>query len=92
MAVVFIPAPLRRLTGGRSRVDVAAASAHQLVEGLEARFPGFRSYLLDESGVLKAYVNVFVNGTEVRALAGLRTPLGETDEVSIIPAMAGGAA
>lgn len=92
MALVFIPAPLRRLTRGESRVDVAAASLHQVVEGLEARFPGFRSYLLDESGALKAYVNVFVNGTEVRALAGLQTPVGADDEVSIIPAMAGGAA
>ena len=91
MATVLIPAPLRRLTGGQARVQVAASTVADLLERLEAAHPGLRSYLCDESGQLRAYVNLFVNSTEVRQLGGLETPLGPNDEVTIIPAMAGGA-
>ncbi len=92
MTVTFIPAPLRRLTNGAARVEVPASSVAELLDRLEARYPGVRSYLLDEHGALRAYVNVFVNATEIRSLAGLQTPLAAGDEVSIIPAMAGGSA
>jgi molybdopterin synthase sulfur carrier subunit len=90
VAIVFIPSPLRRLTGGAARVEASAATLAELVERLEALHPGMRSYLLDEGGTLRAYVNVFVNAAEVRTLSGLQTRLKETDEVSILPAMAGG--
>jgi molybdopterin synthase sulfur carrier subunit len=90
MATVFIPAPLRRLTSGHARLDVAAVTLADLVDRLEVQHPGLRNYLLDEGGALRAYVNVFVNATEVRALDGLQTRLRDTDEVSILPAMAGG--
>ncbi len=90
MATVLIPAPLRRLTGGQARIRVAASTVAELLERLEAAHPGLRSYLCDESGQLRAYVNLFVNSTEVRQLNGLATPLGPDDEVTIIPAMAGG--
>jgi len=90
MAIVFIPSPLRRLTGGNARVDVPAATLAELIDRLEALHPGMRSYLLDESGALRTYVNIFVNTAEARTLAELRTPLTEDDEVSILPAMAGG--
>ncbi len=90
MATVLIPAPLRRLTGGLSRVEAAGSTLGELVDRLDAAHPGMRSYLLDDSGALRAYVNVFVNAAEVRTLNGLRTRLGETDEVAILPAMAGG--
>jgi molybdopterin synthase sulfur carrier subunit len=90
MAIVFIPSPLRRLTDGNARVDVPAATLAELIDRLEALHPGMRSYLLDERGALRTYVNIFVNTAEARTLAGLRTPLKEDDEVSILPAMAGG--
>ena len=91
MATVFIPAPLRRLTGGLARVETAAATLAELVDRLDALHPGMRTYLLDESGAVRAYVNVFVNAAEARTLDGLETRLKEGDEVSILPAMAGGA-
>ncbi|MGQ0572320.1 MAG: pyridoxal-phosphate dependent enzyme, partial [Armatimonadota bacterium] len=90
MALVLIPAPLRRLTAGQSRIDVTGASVAELFDRLEAAHPGMRSYLFAESGALRAYVNVFVNSTEIRQLSGLQTPLAPGDEVAIIPAMAGG--
>ncbi|MGQ0551147.1 MAG: pyridoxal-phosphate dependent enzyme [Armatimonadota bacterium] len=91
MATAFIPAPLRRLTGGESRVDVPAASVADLLDGLERRYPGVRGYVVDDHGAVRAFVNIFVNAAEIRSLAGLQTPLQDRDEVSIIPAMAGGA-
>jgi len=90
VATVLIPAPLRRLTGGQARVEVPASSVTDLLDRLEAVHPGMRSYLCDDAGALRAYVNLFVNSTEARQLNGLATPLAPDDEVTIIPAMAGG--
>lgn len=90
MAIVFVPSPLRRLTGGQARVEVAAASVAELLDRLEAAHPGVRGLLLDDAGALRAHVNLFVGPHEIRTLAGLQTPLAADDEVSIIPAMAGG--
>nr|WP_290668866.1 ubiquitin-like small modifier protein 1 [Ardenticatena sp.] len=91
MAIVYVPTPLRRLTGGQARVEVQASTIRDLVEALEAQYPGVKARLVDEDrGEIKRFINVFVNGEEIRALQGEDTPLGENDEVSIIPAMAGG--
>lgn len=87
---MLIPAPLRRLTGGQSRIEVDATSVGELLGRLDAEHPGVRSYLFDEDGQLRAYVNVFVNQTEIRQAGGLQAPVGPADEVAIIPAMAGG--
>ena len=91
MATVYIPTPLRRLTGGQPKVMVPAASVREALDRLEQQFPGIRAELCEESGEMRSFINVFVNGTEIRQLAGQRTPLREADELSIIPAMAGGA-
>jgi molybdopterin converting factor small subunit len=90
MAVVLIPAPLRRLTGGQSRVEVAASTVGDALNHLDGRHPGIRAYLFEDDGTVRAYVNVFVNQTEIRQREGLRTPVGPSDEIAIIPAMAGG--
>ncbi|MDR7486782.1 MAG: ubiquitin-like small modifier protein 1 [Armatimonadota bacterium] len=90
MATVLIPAPLRRLTGGQARLQVDAATVGELLDRLDVAHPGVRSYLFDESGSLRPYVNVFVNSTEIRQRDGLQTPLAPADEVAILPAMAGG--
>jgi len=92
MAVVYIPTPLRRLTGGQAKVEVEASTVEELVDRLEASYPGVRDRLLDEEGNIKRFINVFVNGEEIRGLQSEQTALQPGDEVSIIPAMAGGAA
>ncbi|HMQ53062.1 MAG TPA: MoaD/ThiS family protein [Anaerolineae bacterium] len=90
MATVRIPSPLRRYTNGQSKVEGNGTTVSELINSLETQFPGVKSRLCDESGQIKRYVNVFVNNAEIRTLQGSETPVGEKDEVSIIPAMAGG--
>ena len=92
MAVtVKIPTPLRPLTGDLDTVAIEGAVLADVVTQLEASFPGMRDRLCDETGELRRFVNVYVNGEDVRFLSGLQTTLGEGDEVSIVPAVAGGA-
>ena len=90
MATVRIPSPLRRYTNNQSKVQSNGADIAELIDSLENQYPGVKSRLCDESGQIKRYVNIFVNGEEIRTLQGQNTPVEEKDEVSIIPAMAGG--
>jgi sulfur-carrier protein len=91
MAVhVRIPTPLRGLTNGARLVDVAGADLSQAIDELDRRFPGIRARLLDEHGEVLRFVNIFVNERDIRFLGGLKTPLADGAEVSIVPAMAGG--
>jgi molybdopterin synthase sulfur carrier subunit len=88
---VRIPAALRSVTDGQAEVSVAAESVASCLDALESRFPELRRRLRDERGDLRRFVNLFVNGEDVRFLGGLETRLKAGDEVSIIPAVAGGA-
>ncbi len=90
MATVYVPSPLRRMTGGQSKIQARGASVRELLSALERQYPGIRQQVCDETGEVRSFINVFVNGTEIRQLQGLATPLGDADDVSIIPAMAGG--
>lgn len=90
MATVFIPTPLRRLTGGQSKVNEDAATVAELIQSLEAQYPGIQEKLLDDDGNLKRFINIFRNDDEIRTLSGLETAVREDDKVSIVPAMAGG--
>jgi molybdopterin synthase sulfur carrier subunit len=90
MATVRIPSPLRRYTNSQSKVETNGGNIGELLNNLEAEYPGIKSKLCDDNGNIKRYVNVFVNDEEIRTLQGSDTPVGEKDEVSIIPAMAGG--
>ncbi len=91
MAVlVRIPAPLRTLTNGQGTADIQGPSLRLGIEQLEAAFPGMKDRLCDEDGELRRFVNVYVNGEDVRFLDGIETALKDGDEVSIIPAVAGG--
>ncbi|MBM4415003.1 MAG: MoaD/ThiS family protein [Chloroflexi bacterium] len=91
MAVnVKIPTPLRALTGDADTVAADAATLGELVGVLERGYPGMRERLCDETGSLRRFVNVYINGEDVRFLAGLDTALKSGDEVSIVPAVAGG--
>ncbi len=90
MATVLVPTPLRRFTGGESRVTLPAQDVAGLIQALESSYPGMAEKLVDGNGEIKRFINVFVNDDEVRSLRGLATPLGDNDRVSIVPAMAGG--
>lgn len=87
---VLIPQPLRALTDGQAEVEGAAGPLAACLADLEARFPGMGERLLDDEGELRRFVNVYINGEDVRFAAGLATAVGEGDEVSIVPAVAGG--
>ena len=88
---VLIPTPLRRFTGGEAKVFVTGSSVADVLDALEAAHPGIGERLQDDSGQLRRFVNVFVNGQNVRDRDGVETRLSAGDEVGIIPAMAGGA-
>ena len=88
--MVRIPTPLRRLTQGQDKVTVEGDDLDQVVGALEGRFPGIKERLCDETGELRNFVNVYVNGEDVRFLDGLKTETKAGDEVSVVPAVAGG--
>jgi MoaD family protein len=87
---VRIPAALRSQTNEKSDVEIEADSVRGVIEALDREFPGIGARLRDEEGELRRFVNVYVNGEDVRFLDGLSTPIKQGDEVSIIPAVAGG--
>jgi molybdopterin synthase sulfur carrier subunit len=87
---VLIPQPLRSLTGNLSKVSGEGATLQSLVSNLEGSYPGMKERVLDESGALRRFVNIYVNGDDVRFMDGLGTALKDGDEVSIVPAVAGG--
>ena len=87
---VRIPTPLRSATDGEAELSSEAATVVTLIEELESRFPAIKGRLRDETGALRRFVNLYVNGEDVRFLQGLATELTAGDEVSIVPAVAGG--
>lgn len=87
---VLIPTPLRRFTGGEARVEISGATVSEVLDGLDAQYPGIGDRLRDDSGQIRRFVNVFVNGRNIRDGDGAETMLSPGDEVGIIPAMAGG--
>lgn len=88
--IVRIPTPLQNLTGGEKEINADSGQLKQIIEGLEAKFPGIKERLIDETGELRRFVNVYVNEEDIRFLNGLQTDVAEGSEVSIIPAVAGG--
>ena len=91
MAVtVRIPTTLRPMSGGNKLVEVTPGTLSEVIAGLDAAHPGFADRLLDESGDLRKFVNIFVDDDDVRYLDGLATDVADGLTVSIIPAVAGG--
>ena len=88
---VRIPTPLRRVTDGQDKVDTEGETLRQLIDSMEGQYPGIKERLCDEDGNLRNFVNVYVNGEDVRFLDGIDSATGDGDEVSIVPAVAGGA-
>lgn len=87
---VRIPTPLRSLTGGLSDIDAGGASVSACITELDAAYPGLAARILDDTGEVRRFVNLFVNGEDIRFLEGIATALKSGDEISIVPAMAGG--
>ena len=87
---VRIPTPLRKLTNDQDVVSSDGGTLIACIEALDRQYPGLKERLCDETGQLRRFVNVYVNGEDVRFQQGLQTPLNPGDEVSIVPAVAGG--
>ena len=87
---VRIPAPLRASTDGTAVVDVESVTVVGALETLEGQYPGLQGRLRDEDGTVRRFINLYVNGEDVRFLDGLQTALKTGDELTIIPAVAGG--
>lgn len=90
MSTVWIPQVLRASAGGQKSIEIDGSTVGDLVHSLVARHPSLGGQLLTEDGDLNRFVNVYVNGQDVRYLAGLETPVAAADEVRLLPAMAGG--
>ncbi len=87
---LIIPTPLRKLTGDLEEVEVETGTVRDLITQLEARYPGFQSRVCDEGGELRRFINIYIDGEDVRFLDNLATRVPEGAEVSIVPAIAGG--
>lgn len=87
---IRIPTPLRKLTHNEELVQLSAPTVGDAIAELQARYPGIRERLLDEQGSVRRFVNVYVNEEDIRFLQNQQTPLKDGDEISIIPAIAGG--
>ena len=87
---VIIPQPLRGLTGNLGKVQATGGNLLDCIASLESNYPGMRDRIMDESGQLRRFVNVYINGEDVRFSDGLDTGVKDGDEVSIVPAVAGG--
>ena len=85
-----IPTPLRRMTNGESTVDVDGTNLIECIDSLDAQYPGIKERLVSDNGELHRFVNIYVNGEDIRFIDGIKTPIKTGDEVSIVPAVAGG--
>ncbi len=91
MAVtVLIPTPLQKFTNNQATIECNGASVGELINALDTNCPGIKARLCDEEGKPRRFLNFYVNSEDIRFLEGTETPLNEGDEVSIVPAVAGG--
>ena len=87
---VRIPTPLQKLTKDKTEVEAKGADIGQLIDDLEKKFPGIKARLCDETGKIRRFINIYVNEEDIRFLEMDKTPVKDGDEVSVIPAIAGG--
>ena len=87
---VVIPTPLRKFTSGVDLVEVEAGTVQQVLDKLDSKYPGFRSSVCDESGSLRRFINIYLDGEDVRFLENLSTPAEDGSEIAIVPAISGG--
>lgn len=87
---VRIPVPLRKLTGEQSVVELSGNTIEEILKNLDTKYPGMRDRICDENGQIRRFINIFVDGEDIRFKDGIKTKVKEPAEVSIIPAIAGG--
>jgi MoaD family protein len=87
---IIIPTPLRRVVGDADTVEVEATTVKEIIHQLDDRYPGFRARLCEDGGELRRFLNIYVNGEDIRFLDNLSTRVPDGAEVSIVPAIAGG--
>ena len=87
---VRIPTPLRKLTQNKPEVEVNGNNIELLIDNLDANYPGIKERIYDESDNIRRFVNIYLNDEDIRFLEGKSTAVNDGDEVSIIPAIAGG--
>lgn len=87
---VRIPGPLQKLTQDKAEVEVNAKSIQELIDNLNRSYPGVKDRICDDAGQIRRFVNIFLNEEDIRFLSKEKTPLKDGDEVSILPAIAGG--
>lgn len=90
MATIRIPTPLRKLTEGKEEVFAEGSTVGEVIVNLEKSYPGIKARICDDDGKVRRFVNIFANEEDIRFLRNLDTPVREDDEISIVPAIAGG--
>lgn len=88
---VRIPTPLQKITGDKGEVEGVGATVKEMIDNLEESYPGLKERLYDEEGKLRRFINIYVNEEDIRFLDGEETKLSDGDDISVIPAIAGGA-
>lgn len=87
---VRVPSALRKLTGGQSELTAEGATVREVLDHLDGDHPDFLGRITEDDGEIRQFLNVFVNGTDIRYEGGLETPVADGDEISIVPSIAGG--
>ena len=91
MAVVRIPVPLRRFTNGLGEVSATGATVADVINSLDQNYSGMKDRLCEKDGKIRRFVNIYINDEDIRFMQSLQTPVQESDELAIVPAIAGGA-
>jgi molybdopterin synthase sulfur carrier subunit len=87
---VVIPTPLRKHTAGAEIVEVDPGTVQEIIDGLESKYPGIRNSIVDDKGGLRRFINIYIDGEDVRFLENLSTPAKDGSEIAIVPAISGG--
>ena len=92
---IRVPAPLRNITNGNNKIEIDLGNIDgnrimTIMEYVDNQFPGFKEKIFDSSGNLRQFINIFINGEDSRYLEGINTKINPGDEISIVPAVAGG--
>ena len=90
MPSILIPTPLRKLTAELESVSAVGSNIGELIDNLDKAYPGLKDRLCDEAGNVRRFVNIYVNGEDIRFLEEKATAVKDSDEISIVPAIAGG--